>query len=90
MSEPRPELMVMQPRTFCAVVSLAHIAIAAGTEKRIGVGRLGFGGVERVMGIGLEDAGLLGAAAVGLDVDHFLVVPRQRQADLSTGNIPRS
>ena len=26
MSEPRPEEMVMQPRTFCAVVSLAQIA----------------------------------------------------------------
>src|SRR5258707_39704 len=24
-SEPRPEEMVMQPRTFCAVLSLAHI-----------------------------------------------------------------
>src|SRR6266404_4842376 len=37
--------------------------IAAGTEKRIGVGRLGFGGVERIIGIGFEDAGFLGAAA---------------------------
>src|ERR1017187_2590407 len=55
--------------------------IAAGAEKRIGVGRLGLGGVERVIGVGLEDAGFFGAAAVGLDVDHFLVVPRQRQAD---------
>jgi hypothetical protein len=26
MSEPRPELIVMQPRTFWAVVSLAQIA----------------------------------------------------------------
>src|ERR1700744_4443916 len=26
MSEPRPEEMVMQPRTFCAVLSLAQIA----------------------------------------------------------------
>src|SRR6202035_627537 len=57
--------------------------IAAGAEKRIGVRRLGLGGVERIMGIWLEDAGLLAAAAVGLDVDHFLVVPRQRQADLA-------
>src|SRR5258706_2858523 len=57
--------------------------IAAGAEKRIGVGRLGFGGVERIIGIGVEDAGSFGAAAVGLDVDHFLVVPRQREADLA-------
>src|SRR5882672_5323997 len=55
--------------------------VTAGPKKRIGVRRLGFGGVERVVGIGLEDAWLLGAAAVGLDVDDFLVVPRQRQAD---------
>jgi hypothetical protein len=26
MSEPRPELMMMQPRTFRVVLSLAHIA----------------------------------------------------------------
>jgi hypothetical protein len=52
--------------------------VTAGTKKRIGVGRLGFGGIERVIGISLEDAGLLGAAAVGLDVDDFLL-SRQRQ-----------
>src|SRR5258707_14047534 len=57
--------------------------IAAGAEKRIGVGRLGLGGVECVIGVGLEDAGVPGAATVGLDVDDFLVVPRQCQADLA-------
>jgi hypothetical protein len=57
--------------------------IAAGAEKRIGVGRLGFGGIERIIGIGVEDAGSFGAAAVGLHVDHFLVVPRQRERDLA-------
>src|ERR1700761_1312079 len=55
--------------------------IAAGTEEGVGVRRLGLGGVERVMRVGLEDPGLLDAAAVGLDVDDFLVVARQRQAD---------
>src|SRR5260370_42366353 len=58
--------------------------IAAGTEERIGVRRLGFGGVERIARVGLEDAGLLGAAAVGLHVDDFLVVPRQREAYLAS------
>jgi hypothetical protein len=82
-SEPRPELMMMQPRTLLRGVVAGPNRIAAGTEERIGVRRLGFGGVERVIGIGLEDAGLLGAAAVGLHVDHFLVVPRQRQRDLA-------
>src|ERR1700738_1377805 len=57
--------------------------VAAGAEKRIGVGWLGFGGVEGVIGVGLEDAGPFGAAAIGLNVDHFLVVARQRQADLA-------
>ncbi len=33
MSEPRPELMVTQPRTFCAVVSAAPDRIAAGAEE---------------------------------------------------------
>src|SRR5258708_96236 len=50
--------------------------ITAGAEKRIGVGRLGLGGVKLIIGICFEDAGSFGAAAIGLDVDHFLVVPR--------------
>lgn len=57
--------------------------VAAGAEERIGVRRLGLGGVEIVMAVGLEDARLLGAAAVGLDVDDFLVVAGQRQRDLA-------
>jgi hypothetical protein len=57
--------------------------IAAGTEERIGIRRLGFGGIERISRIGLEDARPFRAAAVGLDVDHFLVVARKRQADLT-------
>jgi hypothetical protein len=57
--------------------------IAAGAEERIGVGRLGLGGIELVMRVGLEDARLFGAAAVGLDVDDFLVVAGQRQAHLA-------
>src|SRR5260221_6608239 len=57
--------------------------IAAGAEEGVGVRRLGLGGVESVGGIRVEDARLLGAAAVGLDVDDFLVVPRQRERDLA-------
>src|ERR1044071_8464393 len=56
--------------------------IAALAEERIGVRRLGFGGVERIAGIIVEDAGLFDTAPVGLGVDHFLVVARQRNADL--------
>src|SRR5438045_8421727 len=58
--------------------------VATWAEERVGVGRLGFGGVERIIRIGVEDARLLGAAAVGLDVDDFLVVARQRQAVLTS------
>src|SRR3954447_1870831 len=57
--------------------------IAAGAEERIGVRRLGPGGVEIVMAVDLEDARLLGAGTVGLDVDDFLVVAGQRQRDLA-------
>src|SRR3982751_5896472 len=57
--------------------------VAAGAEERIGVRRLGLGGVEIVMAVGLEDARLLGAGAVGLDVDDFLVVAGQRQRALA-------
>ena len=83
MSEPRPEEMMMQPRTFCCGGIGGPDRIAAGAEERVGVRRLGLGGIEGVVGIGVEDARLLGAAAVGLHVDHFLVVPRQRQRDLA-------
>src|SRR5437763_11676667 len=57
--------------------------IAAGAEERVGVRRLGFGGIERVVGIGVEDAGLFDAATVSLHVDHFFVVAGQRQRDLA-------
>src|SRR3954464_4939891 len=52
--------------------------VAALAEKRIGVRRLGFSGVERIAGIVVEDARLFHAAAVVLGVDHFLVVAGQR------------
>src|SRR5437763_7175090 len=58
--------------------------VATWAEERIGIGRLGFGSIERIIRIAVEDARLLGAAAVGLDVDHFLVIARQRQADLTS------
>src|ERR1700759_24963 len=57
--------------------------IAAAAEERVGVRRLGLGGVESVAGIGVEDARLLAATAVGLHVDYFLVVAGQRQRHLA-------
>src|SRR3954453_15465149 len=57
--------------------------VAAGAKKRVGIGRLGFGGVKGVIGICIEYPRLLGAAAIALNVDYFLVVARQRQADLA-------
>src|SRR3954468_18211113 len=47
--------------------------VAALPEERIGVRRLGFGGIERIARIVVEDAGLLDAAAFALVADHFLV-----------------
>jgi hypothetical protein len=37
-----------------------------------------------IIGIGLENTRPLGAVAIGLHVDHFLVVPRQRERHLAT------
>src|SRR4051812_18837723 len=65
------------------VVVAGPYRVATGTEERIGVRRLSFGGIERIARIIIEDARLLGAATVGLHVDDFLVVARQRQRDLA-------
>src|SRR5215475_3422502 len=57
--------------------------IAAAAEERVGVRRLGLGRVKLIGRIVFEDALLLRAAAVGLDVQNLLVVARQRQRDLA-------
>src|SRR6478672_2090677 len=57
--------------------------VAALAEERVGVRRLGFGGVERIAGIVVEDAGPFDATAVALGVDDLLVVARHRDADLA-------
>src|SRR4051794_11738230 len=68
---------------FSRVVVAGPYRVAALAEERVGAGRLGLGGIERVARIIVEDAGFLGAAAVVLGVDHLLVIPRQRHADLA-------
>src|SRR6185312_11349694 len=57
--------------------------IAAVPEEGVGVRRFGLGGIEGVVGVGVEDARLFGAAAIGLHVDDFLVVAGQRQRHLA-------
>src|SRR5262249_683355 len=63
--------------------------VAARPKERVGVRRLGFRGIEGIVRVGLEDTWLLGAAAVGLHVYHFLVVARERKRDLAGIIFPR-
>jgi hypothetical protein len=58
--------------------------MATRSKNGIGVRRPGFRGVKRIAGVVVEDARLFYASAVGVGVDHFLIVPRQGESDAAS------